>query len=112
MDFLSKLLNLEDINKAAREGDMKKVRALLAKKPSLIKAVDKFGYTPLHWAASQGNTVMVRFLLTLRPEINAVEKFGYTPLKLAIQGNYNDVIKLIRSAGGKENVDPPARKPE
>jgi uncharacterized protein len=112
MDFLSKLLHLEDINKAAREGDMKKVRALLAKKPSLIKAVDKFGYTPLHWAASQGNTVLVRFLLTLRPDINAVEKFGYTPLKLAIQGNYNDVIKLIRSAGGRENVDPPARKPE
>jgi uncharacterized protein len=107
MDFISKLLNLEDVNKAAREGDMKKIRALLSKNPSLIKAVDKFGYTPLHWAASQGNTVMVRYLLTLRPEINAVEKFGCTPLKLAIQGNYPDVIKLIRSAGGKENVDTP-----
>lgn len=105
MNFIKKLFLVDNIHKAVKEADFQKFKAILQKNPSLINAVDKLGYTPLHWAVSTGNTVLAKFLISKGSRINMVDKFGYTPLRLAMQGNYQDLIRILKSHGGKERID-------
>lgn len=45
----------QDIHKAAREGDLEIVKVLLKQNPELVNEANKYGQTPLFWAAELGN---------------------------------------------------------
>ena len=46
-----------EIHDAAKDGDLEKVKALLQSNPDLVFSKDdKYGATPLHWAAAAGLT--------------------------------------------------------
>ena len=47
--------------------------------------VNVYKYTPLHWAAKNGNLNIIRALLNAKVDVNAQEQYGYSSLLLAVK---------------------------
>jgi ankyrin repeat protein len=62
---------------------------------------DKDGFTPLHFAAQQGNVEVTRVLIERGVPIDCVNKFGNTPLFNAVFSSRGEggLISLLRDAG-------------
>ena len=51
-----------EIHDAAKNGDIEKVKSLLTEKSERMNAKDKNGYTPLHWATTEGHKELTGLL--------------------------------------------------
>ncbi len=71
------------------------VRFILEKGAN-INAVDKNGWTPLHFAANNENALAV--LLEKSSNVNAKTKMGETPLIIAVLFNNTASVKLLLDA--------------
>lgn len=81
---------------AVRDGDVKQVAALLAKKADPNAALPT-GETALHWAAERGSAEMVTLLLQAGANVSASTKLGVTPLLTAcMAGNGAAAVALLR----------------
>jgi ankyrin repeat protein len=71
-----------DLHFAAQDGDMTRVRQLLADGRS-PNAFDEISKTPLHYAAESGHIDIMRMLLEAGADVNAHEeaRIGNTPLR-------------------------------
>jgi ankyrin repeat protein len=87
----------DPIHDAARNGDLRKVKALLKDHPDLVSSKDSnLGGTPLHWAAISGRKDVAQWLLSMAAEVNARDaNFGRTPLHWAAENGYRDVAELL-----------------
>ena len=57
------------------------IAQLLVQKGCDVNVQDKYGHTPLHRAASKGNSKMVSFLLSIgKCQMNLADSEGNTPL--------------------------------
>jgi ankyrin repeat protein len=74
----------EEFYDAAVNADLEKLKELLMSDPSLIRTVDKYGFTALHGAAGEDNTKVVDFLLSAGASINAKNHEGVSPLHVAV----------------------------
>jgi ankyrin repeat protein len=74
------------------------VQAFLSAKCKVTIA-DDFGYTPLHWAASNKNACIAQLLLDAGAPVHAVENEGMTALHVAALTKNSHVLKLLISAG-------------
>lgn len=82
---------------AVNEGKIEVVRAVLAERPSCVRATDSDGYTPLHRACYNNDTAMAHLLLQYGADPNATTNFKWTPLHSACQwGNANCVALLLQ----------------
>jgi hypothetical protein len=52
----------QEIDDAAQNGDLEKVKALLKDNPDLVSSKDKWGRTPLHLAARNGHKDVAELL--------------------------------------------------
>jgi ankyrin repeat protein len=78
--------DLADLTKAAENGALENVRAILNANPSLVNQKDDSGATALHFAAFNGHRDVVYFLLDRGAQINCTDgKFGATPAGWAIE---------------------------
>jgi ankyrin repeat protein len=60
-----------------------------------IESTDRYGQTPLSWAAGNGHKEVVRLLLkTTKVEIDS-KCFGRTPLSWAAQNGHDKVVELL-----------------
>lgn len=93
-----------EIHDAAREGNLERVRALVAASPLSVNARDK-GTTPLHEAARGGHLNVVRFLIDkgANPNVNNISRT--TPLKLALGYRRADVAEYLRQRGALESIE-------
>jgi len=100
---------------AAQDNDIAAVRRLLAVGWP-VDGRGQHGGTPLHWAAWNGNTEMVRELLTHQPPLEiADEAFKATPLGWAIHGSvhgwrckvgdYAGTVDALLQAGARLPAD-------
>jgi hypothetical protein len=86
------------IHEAARDGDAKKVEALLKEQPSLVSSKDEqSGQTPLHIAAFNDRIDVAKLLLANNADINAKAKNGSTPLHLAAAKGNKDMVEFLLS---------------
>ena len=88
--------------KAAKKGDVAALKTLLANDPSLVKARDTDGSTPLHCATWKGHVDVVALLLKSGADVNAVnenEHWGTTPLHAAAHANQVAIAKLLLDYG-------------
>ena len=84
-----------EIHEAAKNGDLEKIKSLLAAMPTLLSSIDDNGETPLHCAAYQGHKDVAQLLLNDKADVNAKDSRGATPLHYAAIGGYKDVAELL-----------------
>ena len=78
--------NLNSTIKAVQEG-------------ALINATDRFGHSPLHYAAYKGNSRIVDYLLRNGGDPNTKGRHESTPLHSAAWGRNIDVLELLLEDG-------------
>ncbi|HMG84504.1 MAG TPA: ankyrin repeat domain-containing protein [Terracidiphilus sp.] len=89
------------IQDAARKGDVKKVKELLASDPRLVNDKDKNGDTPLHQAALHGQLAVAQALIDAGANVNL--KNNYPPFipddlgKEFSTNNHQDPVILLHS---------------
>jgi serine/threonine-protein phosphatase 6 regulatory ankyrin repeat subunit B len=91
-----------EIHDAAKSDDLEKVKALLKANPDLVSSKESHGWTPLHYAAANGEKDVVELLLANKAEVNATNNNGWTPLHMAILNKYQDIADLLRQHGGQD----------
>jgi ankyrin repeat protein len=80
------------------------VRALVERRPGLVTATDKEGYTALHHAAREGHAGIVRYLVSRGADLEAGSGCGTRPLHLAaLNGNY-EVVAFLMEQGADINA--------
>lgn len=81
-------------------GDVAAVKALLDADPSLIEVRDAKNLTPLHVAASRGQTAVAELLLNHGADISGPTSEGdWTPLVYAAYRGHTEVAKLLVERG-------------
>jgi ankyrin repeat protein len=96
-----------EIIKAAKAGDIAKVRFLLKSDADLVNALDTDGSTPLHCATWKGHAEIVAFLLDAGADVNAHnrnEHWGTTPLHAAAHANQAAIAQLLIEHGAEVNA--------
>jgi len=98
--FLDRLNASESIHFAACKGDLDTVKTFLEKDPN-VNVKDKFGCTPLHWAALAKTNEVAEFLIDKGADVNARDNNGLLPLT----GTHRlDMIGLLISKGVDVNA--------
>ena len=85
--------------------DAARVRALLARHPRLATTPDGRGDSPIHHAARNGDTEVVRLLIEAGADVNAANPRGHTVLYCAGGHGHLDTLRLLLDRG----ADPDAR---
>lgn len=89
------------IHDAARKGDVKKIKDLLASDPKLVNDRDKNGDTPLHQAALHGQSEAAQVLVDAGADVNATNSYApFLPADLNREystKNLQDPIILLHS---------------
>ena len=83
---------------AAREGDLRAVRALIAKRADVNDAA-RDGSTALLWAAYHGDVEMAQALLSAGARVNTSNNYGVTPLLQAGRTGERALIDALLKAG-------------
>ncbi len=87
------------VAEAAMQGDMAKVRTLLAQQND-VNVAQGDGMTALHWAADRGDVAMTALLLRSGAKFTGTTKNGgYTPLHVAARAGHGAVVQALLAAG-------------
>ncbi|CAM9538860.1 unnamed protein product [Ectocarpus fasciculatus] len=89
----------EIIHCAASQGLIFSVQALLAEGRIACDAKDRFGKTPLHWAAGQGHLDVVLTLIGAGALVDSRSHSKATPLMLAALSGHAHVVRCLLCAG-------------
>lgn len=93
------LLIADEIHDSAREGDLKKVRAILRDNPDLLNARSDNGATPLHVACWYGKTEVATYLIQKGADINLKAQNNISPLHIAAMTGNLELVKLLLEKG-------------
>lgn len=85
----------DQLAKAAEKGDLKAVKALLAKKKVKVDSRTSDGATALMAAARTGKTDVMKFLLSQRAAVNAKDGEGMTALMHAVKARRKPAVDLL-----------------
>jgi ankyrin repeat protein len=85
---------------AALKGHTELARKLIERNAD----VNKTGWTPLHYAATNGQVAIMELLLENHAYIDAESPNGTTPLMMAAQYGTRDAVKLLLEAGADPNL--------
>lgn len=93
----------------AAAGHNKEEVLKLASQGININSPDRFGWTSLHTACSNGNQKMVETLLACGAHVNCITDDGFTPLYFAschgaAQKGYPDIVKILFKYGAIINI--------
>jgi ankyrin repeat protein/L-ascorbate metabolism protein UlaG (beta-lactamase superfamily) len=96
-----------EIHDAVRAGDLSRIKAILAKDPKAVNALDDLGQSPLHLAAEGGRKDVVDLLISRGADIKAVARDGRNLLHCAAAGGLVDLMDRLLKDGFR--VDGPDR---
>ncbi|XP_032746529.1 transient receptor potential cation channel subfamily A member 1 isoform X1 [Rattus rattus] len=88
--------NLCLLHHAAAEGQVELMQLIInGSSCEALNVMDDYGNTPLHWAAEKNQVESVKFLLGQGANPNLRNRNMMAPLHIAVQGMYNEVIKVL-----------------
>eukprot|EP00736_Rhodelphis_marinus_P014013 Rmarinus@m.24588 len=93
-------MDIFEATHAAARGDIERLKCLHAASVDLSLG-DYDGRTPLHLAASGGNTTCVKYLLRLNVDVNRRDRWGKTPYDDAVVEDLHDIATLLAVHGAK-----------
>ena len=99
-----KSLNETKLHAACKKGDFERVKELVENEKMDVNAKNKFGETPLHFAAFEGALDVVKYLVAHGAQINAEMFQDDTPLDYAIEANKEEVMKYLVAQGGQYSI--------
>ena len=74
------------------------VERIIRREPAIINKTDRFGRSPLTWAAMQGNQETVELLLSLKAQVDQPNLIGSSPLMQAAHfGKFGSVRRLLEA---------------
>lgn len=88
-----------DVHEAAKQGDLAKLKTLIAENPDLANAKNENQETPLHAAVSGGHLDIVDLLIAAEADVNAVDNQKRTPLHLACYDGHKEIVEKLISHG-------------
>jgi 7,8-dihydropterin-6-yl-methyl-4-(beta-D-ribofuranosyl)aminobenzene 5'-phosphate synthase len=88
-----------DVHEAAKQGDLAKLKTLIAENPDLANAKNENQETPLHAAVSGGHLDIVDLLIAAKADVNAVDNQKRTPLHLACYDGHEEIAEKLISHG-------------
>jgi len=95
---------LMSIHEAAADGDLERVKALIAAGAD-INAKDQEGYMPLHAAAQSGHTAVAKFLVVAGADLEAkADDHSFTPLHVATKAGHTTLVELLIAEGADANA--------
>ena len=89
----------DSLIEASKRGDAFAVRHYLKKFPDRLDATDDFGFTPLDWAATEGEWEAFEILLEAGARIDNVGFDGGTVLHRASHHDRPDMVRLLLDRG-------------
>ena len=92
-----------DLIKAANDGDLSRVQALIAAKADVNAKTDK-GVTALILASARGNQKVVQALIAAKADVNAKDDDGNTALTWASENGYQEVVQALIAAKADKNA--------
>jgi ankyrin repeat protein len=92
------------LQRAAQSGQVSDVDSLLQNKTYSINCHDPRGWTPLHYAAFNGQAKIIPMLLAHGATVDAADNDGATPLHAAAAAGYADAIEALLQGGAKINA--------
>jgi len=107
--------DIQNLQGAAYQGNIKEVKALVEKNPSLAKAKDYLGRTPLFSALANypsdkyapvdnKYTKVISYLLNHGASINSRDRDGNTPLHNAISRGKSELVKILLVEGADSSL--------
>jgi ankyrin repeat protein len=99
------LIDPEEMLKACQQGDLPRVRQLLASDTTLVNAKGSHNKTPLHWAAEKNYPELAELLVSSGADINAEVSWGMTPLQWAANMGSRDVVKVLLAHGAAPQLN-------
>jgi ammonium transporter Rh len=88
-----------EILQAATQGDLYKVTYYGSSYDLNVGDYDR--RCAIHLASAEGQTLIVKFLVSNGCNVNCEDRFGNTPLREALRGNHTEVAKILQDAGAK-----------
>lgn len=94
-----------DVFEAACLGELEKLKQLVEKNPSLVKAYSPDGFTALALAAYLGQKDTVEYLISKGADVNAKANntTGFTPLTGTVSENHTEIAKILAENGANVN---------
>ncbi|KAI5710777.1 hypothetical protein M8J76_016253 [Diaphorina citri] len=96
--------NKRKILEAAEHNDLKTLEALLDLDSTLVDAVDKDGYSPLHRACYNGHANIVELLIQRGADTQKTTIDGWTPLHSACKWNNTECVIVLLNYGVDVNA--------
>jgi ankyrin repeat protein len=106
MDPVEEQLARERLHWAAEQGDLVRVRELIAEGCPVNAFDDDLALTPLHYAAREGHLDVMRALIEAGADVNAhdEQRIGNTPLREVAEYCSYEVARLLVDAGADPRI--------
>lgn len=91
-----------DMMQAVKKGDIDSVSYILYQDKEAANNRDKFGWTPLHWAASHGFIDICKILLDNGAKVDVKNNYGMTPIHKAQVSMHQNIVDLLWAHSGNE----------
>ena len=102
--FCVNAMAVPQIHKAARTGDLKTVVLSIEAGDDVNSFDQKYGHTPLCFAALRGDVEMAKLLLKKGALIETANIFQQKPLHVAVRNGKRDMVEFLISQGAQVNA--------
>ena len=92
------------LQRVAASGEVSDAESILQTKPNPVNCRDSRGWTPLHNAAFNGQTEMIKALVAHGALVDTTDKDGATALHAAATAGYPDTIEVLLQSGARINA--------
>ncbi len=97
----------QDVFNAARNGDVKTIKRLLAKDSSLVNAKNEQGFSPLILAAYRNQPKILKVLIERGAQLDYASQEGTALLGACFKGNL-EIASLLVNKGASVNISGPS----